>query len=157
MANLLSDYDMVMMLSKIQIKSLTSLWNFEKYISLSKMIHIVYFILTVFYSHVIDARSLCPGDRLNIKMSSYQYKDSRFKDKTVSQPSYLYNAIHHTLKDGLVANNISKCWGVPTNHDHFPACGNILHVYYIKVSDFCVVNREHISLEDKCKLDLDLS
>ena len=28
---------------------------------------------------------------LNIKMSSYQYRDSHYKDKTVSQPSYLYN------------------------------------------------------------------
>ena len=27
---------------------------------------------------------LTPGDRLNIKMSSYQYRDSRVKDKTVS-------------------------------------------------------------------------
>ena len=30
-----------------------------------------------------------PGDRLNIKMSSYQYRDPHAKDKTVLQPSYL--------------------------------------------------------------------
>ena len=29
------------------------------------------------------------GDRLNIKMSSYQYRDPHVKDKTLSQPSYL--------------------------------------------------------------------
>ena len=30
-----------------------------------------------------------PGDRLNIKMSSYQYRNLHVKDKTVSRPSYL--------------------------------------------------------------------
>ena len=30
-----------------------------------------------------------PGDRLNIKMSYFQYKDSHVKDKTVSRPPYL--------------------------------------------------------------------
>ena len=29
------------------------------------------------------------GGRLNIKMSSYQYRDSPFKDKMVLWPSYL--------------------------------------------------------------------
>ena len=30
-----------------------------------------------------------PGGRLNVKMSSYQYRDPHVKDKTVSRPSYL--------------------------------------------------------------------
>ena len=30
-----------------------------------------------------------PGDHLNIKMSSYKYRDPHVKDKTVSRPSYL--------------------------------------------------------------------
>ena len=30
-----------------------------------------------------------PGSRLNIKMSSYQYRDPHVEDKTVSWPSYL--------------------------------------------------------------------
>ena len=30
-----------------------------------------------------------PGGRLNIKMSSYQYRDPYVNDKTVSRPSYL--------------------------------------------------------------------
>ena len=34
---------------------------------------------------------LAPGDRSNIKMSSYQHRDSHYKDTTVSRPSYLYN------------------------------------------------------------------
>ena len=42
-----------------------------------------------------------PGAHLNIKMSSYQYKDSHYKDKMVSWPSYLYNGNCHTWKDGL--------------------------------------------------------
>ena len=33
--------------------------------------------------------SACPGDRLNMKMSSYQYRDPYVKDKTVSWLSYL--------------------------------------------------------------------
>ena len=39
--------------------------------------------------------------RLNIKMSSYQYRNPHVKDKTVSRPSYLLhgNPIHG--KDGL--------------------------------------------------------
>ena len=32
-----------------------------------------------------------PGACLNIKMSSWQYGNSHYKDKTVSRPSYLYN------------------------------------------------------------------
>ena len=33
-----------------------------------------------------------PGARLNVKMSSYQYRNSHYKDKTLSRPSfYLYN------------------------------------------------------------------
>ena len=39
---------------------------------------------------------LNPGDLLNTKMPSYQYRDSHYKDKTVSRPSYLYdgNPLH---------------------------------------------------------------
>ena len=36
--------------------------------------------------------------RLNIKMSSYQYRDSHVKDKTVSRPSYLLHGNPHTLE-----------------------------------------------------------
>ena len=41
------------------------------------------------------------GDRLNIKMSSYQYSDPRVKDKTVSRRSYLNMRIAIPGKDGL--------------------------------------------------------
>ena len=34
-----------------------------------------------------------PGGGLNIKMSSYQYKDPNVKDNTVLRPSYLYHGI----------------------------------------------------------------
>ena len=35
---------------------------------------------------------------LSIKMASYQYRDSHYKDKTVSRPSYLYYVDSHTYK-----------------------------------------------------------
>ena len=38
--------------------------------------------------------------RLNIKMA-YQYRNSYYKDKTVSLPSHLYNENTHLWKDGL--------------------------------------------------------
>ena len=37
-----------------------------------------------------------PGSHLNIKMSSYQYRDPHVKDKTVSRPSYLQHGNPHT-------------------------------------------------------------
>ena len=40
------------------------------------------------YIYAIQIR-MQTGDRLNIKMSSYQYGVPHVKDKTVSRPSYL--------------------------------------------------------------------
>ena len=34
-------------------------------------------------------RRYCPGDRLNKKTLSYQYRDPPVKDKTISLPSYI--------------------------------------------------------------------
>ena len=48
-----------------------------------------------------DKSERTTGGRLNIKMPSYQYRDSHDKDKTVSRPSYLYHKNHHTWKDDL--------------------------------------------------------
>ena len=42
-----------------------------------------------------------PGDRLDIKMLSYQYRDPRVKDKMVSPLSYLQHGNPHTWKDHL--------------------------------------------------------
>ena len=42
-----------------------------------------------------------PGGRLNIKMSSYQYRDSHYKDETVSRLSHLYDGNLYTKKDVL--------------------------------------------------------
>ena len=39
--------------------------------------------------------------RFNIMMSSYQYRDSHYKDKRVSRQSYLHNGHPHTSKDRL--------------------------------------------------------
>ena len=41
---------------------------------------------------------LSPGSHLNIKTPSYQYRNSRYKDKTVRWPSDLYNGNSHTWK-----------------------------------------------------------
>ena len=38
------------------------------------------------------------GGRLNIRTSSYQYRDPHVKDKTVSRPSYLLHGNPHTQK-----------------------------------------------------------
>ena len=42
-----------------------------------------------------------PDARLNIKMLTYQYRDSHYKYKAVSQPCYLYNRNAHTWKESL--------------------------------------------------------
>ena len=47
------------------------------------------------------ASGSAPGARLNIKMSSYQYRYSHYKDKTVSRPSYHYNGNTYIWKDSL--------------------------------------------------------
>ena len=36
---------------------------------------------------------------LNLKMLSYQNRDSHYKDKTLSRQSYRYNGKHHTWKN----------------------------------------------------------
>ena len=41
------------------------------------------------------------GGHLNIKIPFFQYKDPHDKDKTVSQPFYLYHENPHPRKDGL--------------------------------------------------------
>ena len=39
--------------------------------------------------------------RLNIMVPSYQYKNSHYKDETVTRPFYLWNANPHTCKDRI--------------------------------------------------------
>ena len=73
-----------------------TLWQYRGLISLSNR-HVSKprdWVLT--WSYCTDIRQTPPhqyrerpGDRLNIKMSSYQYRDPHVKDKTVSRSSYL--------------------------------------------------------------------
>ena len=42
-----------------------------------------------------------PGDWFNIKMSSYQYRNSHCGDKTILRPAYLHNWISYTGKTSL--------------------------------------------------------
>ena len=65
--------------------------------------HIPYLIFTCVIVMYSISVSYCkyPGGRLNIKMSSYQYRDPHVKGKTVWRPSYLKHGNAHTWKDGL--------------------------------------------------------
>ena len=47
---------------------------------------------------LVDYASLLPGPWFNIKMSSYQYRESHCGDKTVVRSSYLHNEISYTGK-----------------------------------------------------------
>ena len=44
---------------------------------------------------------LSSGSHFNTKMPSHQFRDSHYRDKIVSQPSYFYNGNTHTWKDSL--------------------------------------------------------
>ena len=57
-------------------------WNMTCAVILLIKLHIIY--KKNEYHNVVKS-----GGRLNIKMSSYQYRDPHVKDKTVSRPSYL--------------------------------------------------------------------
>ena len=63
------------------------------------------------------------GSRLNIKMLPYHYRDSHFKDKTVSRPSYLYNENLHTWKNGFML----QCGHVPWRRRICTICSVLLH------------------------------
>ena len=58
------------------------------------------------------------GDHLNIKMSSFEYMDSHYKDKGVLWLSYLYNGNPHTWKYGLYVDTWLCChlfWYIATH------------------------------------------
>ena len=51
-----------------------------------------YFVVnSVLDSLLVLLGARAPGPHPNVHMSSYQYRNSRFKDKTVSRLSYIYN------------------------------------------------------------------
>ena len=57
---------------------------------MAPQLHAVDIILLSYSYDLISRQAISgPGDRLNIKMSSYQYRDPHVNDKTVSRPSYL--------------------------------------------------------------------
>ena len=81
--------------------------KFNKYTVLDKLCVLKYmFCAFVSHSAILQCNfitNLLRRNRgsLNMKMSSYQYRDYHYKDKTVWRPSYLYNANPHTWKDRL--------------------------------------------------------
>ena len=46
------------------------------------------------------------GRCLNTKITSYQYRDSHYKDKAISRPSYLYNGNPHTWKTVFILRRV---------------------------------------------------
>ena len=50
----------------------------------------------IFHTHVCSTSHMCLGPWFNIKMSSYQYRNSHCGDKTILRPSYLHNGISYT-------------------------------------------------------------
>ena len=69
----------------------------EQLVGQFSWIHII--IHSSIYHQHLSQFSVCgtePGRCLNIKMQSYQYRDSHVKDKTVSRPSYLKHGNPHT-------------------------------------------------------------
>ena len=70
------------------------------------------------------------GAGLNIKMSSFQYRNFHYKDKTVIRLSYLYNGNPHTWKDSLYIEmgpclSIQSCITTLTQYAS-PCPGNFL-------------------------------
>ena len=53
-------------------------------------------IIKKFYG--IHLRAISPGSQFNIRMTSYQYRESHCGDKTILRPSYLHNGISYTGK-----------------------------------------------------------
>ena len=75
----------------------------------------------------VGGRQREPGGCLYIKMPSYQYRNSRYKDKTVVRPSYLYNGkssyskrqcLYWNRADPLLALAPSPGLGRPTFQPH---------------------------------------
>ena len=67
---------------KIKRKNLSEYFNYE--------------LLNLLWNDSLEARA--PSQ---YKISSYRYRDSHYKDKMVSWPSYLYNGNLHTWKECL--------------------------------------------------------
>ena len=51
-----------------------------------------------------------PGPRINMKTTSYQYRKSHCRDKTILRPSYLHNWISHTDKMTSILNRGLGVW-----------------------------------------------
>ena len=58
------------------------------------------------------ARLLSPGGHFNIKMPSYQNRNSHYKGKIVSQLSYLHTRNPITSKDGFYIETGPGVWDI---------------------------------------------
>ena len=67
--------------------------------------------------------------RLNIRISSYQYRNSHYKDKAISRPSYLYNWNNHIWKYRLYIKT-----GPPNSSDSASHCYPIGHCLKLTIT-----------------------
>ena len=93
-----------------------------------------------YQQHSMDS----PGDWINIKMPSYQYRKSHCGDKTILRPSYLHSGISYTGK------TTSLYWIGAQNSCHW--CAGSHHPAGICVLQYplqrgCDIKSCHISLE----------
>ena len=65
----------------------------------------------IIYKLIKISMRMSSGGHLIIKMPSYQYRDSHYKDKTVSWPSYLYNGDSYTQHTVFIRDPGGHCWG----------------------------------------------
>ena len=87
-------------------------------------------VIMVYSIHCTPTVNSQSGDRLNIKMTSYRFRDSHHKDKTVSRPSCLYDKHIFTRKGGMCLESVpstllfshlyssQKLLANPTSHQH---------------------------------------
>ena len=88
--------------------------------------------------------------RFKIKMFSYQYRDSHLKDKTVSRPSYLYNANPHTWKDCFCIDTGPKSTLKHEDVHKVSSCSSFVNkwVCCVGLSTVDVIeNRQHKQME----------
>ena len=109
-------YFSVFLLSNVSKCTVVTERYYTKYCMCYHVDMVVFYMFKSYIKPVVrgDPLLISPGGGLNIKMSSYQYRDPHVEDKMVSRPSYLNhgNPIHGTYWYGalvvlLVYHNIS--------------------------------------------------
>ena len=96
------------------------------------------------HQHNINACISLPGDRFNIKILPYHFRDSNYKDKTVLRPSCLYNENVHTWKDGhyiVTGPRIRFYQNVKSNENPIPIQHNTAGYIIVSFNSICCVQK----------------